>query len=81
MLAALEKHREVPRDQLTKSNIARFATVARGRLRNESASLRKGDRRHLVSRVEVGDREIKISPRQPCRWRTGSGAAGLPSFV
>jgi hypothetical protein len=31
--AALEKHRNAPRQLLTKSNIARFATVARARLR------------------------------------------------
>lgn len=42
MIAALEKHREVPRHLLTKSNIARFASVARAQLRNENASLRKG---------------------------------------
>ena len=35
MLAALEKRREVPRHLLTKSNVARFASVARARLRNE----------------------------------------------
>jgi hypothetical protein len=61
MIAALEKHREVPRHLLTKSNIARFATVARDRLHNENASLREGYMRHSVSRVEVGDREIRIS--------------------
>ena len=85
MIAALEKHREVPRHLLTKSNIARFATVARARLRNENASLRKGYMRHLVSRVEVGDREIKISgPHASLAdgvLDSGSGAAGVPSFV
>ena len=85
MIAALEKHREVPRHLLTKSNIARFATVARARLREENASLRKGYMRHLVSRVEVGDREIKISgPHASLAdgvLDSGSGAAGVPSFV
>jgi hypothetical protein len=85
MIAALEKHREVPRHLLTKSNIARFASVARAQLRNENASLRKGYMRHLVSRVEVGDREIKISgPHASLAdgvLDSGSGAAGVPSFV
>ena len=85
MIAALEKHREVPRHLLTKSNIARFATVARARLRNENASLRKGYMRHLVSRVEVGDREIRISGPHASladgELDSGSGAAGVPSFV
>ncbi len=85
MIAALEKHREVPRHLLTKSNIARFATVARARLREENASLRKGYMRHLVSRVEVGDREIRISgPHASLAdgvLDSGSGAAGVPSFV
>jgi site-specific DNA recombinase len=85
MIAALEKHREVPRHLLTKSNIARFASVARARLRNENASLRKGYMRHLVSRVEVSDREIRISgPHASLAdgvLDSGSGAAGVPSFV
>ena len=41
--------------------------------------------RHLVSRVEVGDREIKISgPHASLAdgvLDSGSGAAGVPSFV
>lgn len=57
----MEKHREVPRHLLTKRNISRFAEVARARLRAESASLRKGYMRQLVSRIEVGDRQIRIS--------------------
>ena len=85
MIAALEKHREVPRHLLTKSNIARFANVARARLRDENASLRKGYMRHLVSRVEVGEREIRISgPHASLAdgvLDSGSGAAGVPSFV
>jgi site-specific DNA recombinase len=84
MIAALEKHREVPRHLLT-SNIARFASAARARLRDENASLRKGYMRHLLSRVEVGDREIKISgPHASLAdgvLDSGSGAAGVPSFV
>lgn len=51
MIAALEKHPEVPRHLLTKSNIARFATVARARLRDENASLRKDHMQHLGGRV------------------------------
>ena len=85
MIAALEKYREVPRHLLTKSNIARFASAARARLRDENASLRKGYVRHLVSRVEVGDRQIKISgPHASLAdgvLNSGSGAAGAPSFV
>ena len=41
--------------------------------------------RHLVSRVEVGDREIRISgPHASLAdgvLDSGSGAAGVPSFV
>jgi hypothetical protein len=85
MIAALEKHRDAPRHPLTKSNIVRFASVARARLRNEIASLRKGYVRHLVSRVEINDREIRISGSHTSLpdgvLDSGSGAAGVPSFV
>ncbi len=86
MIAALEKHREVPRHLLTKRNIARFAETARARLRNENARLRKGYMRQLVSRIEVGDREIRVSGPQSSLAEgvldSGSnGAAGVPSFV
>ena len=84
MVAALEKHREVPRHLLTKSNIARFATAARARLRNENASLRKGYMRHLVSRVEVGDREIKVAaptPALPMAYWTPATGRRSASFV
>ena len=70
---------------LFRSNIARFASIARARLRDENTSLRKGYMRHLVSRVEVGDREIRISgPHASLAdgvLDSGSGAAGVPSFV
>ena len=86
MIAALEKHREVPRHLLTKHNIERFAQAARARLRNESASLRKGYMRQLVSRIDVGDREIRVSgPHSGIAegvLDSGSDpAAGVPSFV
>src|SRR6185437_15526341 len=86
MIAALEKHRDVPRHLLTKRNIARFAEVTRARLRAESASLRKSYMRQLVSRIEVGDRQIRISGPQSglAEGVLDSGsdpAAGVPSFV
>jgi hypothetical protein len=86
MIAAMEKHREVPRHLLTKRNIERFATAARTRLRDDSASLRKRYMRQLVSRIEVGDRQIRISgPHSGLAegvLDSGSDpAAGVPSFV
>ena len=86
MIAALERHREVPRHLLTKRNIERFATAARARLRHESASLRKSYMRQLVSRIDVGDREIRVSgPHSGLAdgvLDSGSDpAAGVPSFV
>lgn len=86
MIAALEKHREVPRHLLTNRNIERFAEAARARLRNESASLRKGYMRQLVSRIDVGDREIRVSgPHSGLAegvLDSGSDpASGVPSFV
>src|SRR6185312_8050397 len=86
MIAALEKHREVPRHLLTKRNIERCAAAARARLRNESARLRKGYMRQLVSRIEVGDREIRVSGPESTLadgvLDSGSDpAAGVPSFV
>ena len=81
MIAALEKHREVPRHLLTKRNIARFAEVARARLRLgvESASLRKSYMRQLVSRIEVDDRQTRISwPHSGlAEGALDSGLAGL----
>jgi site-specific DNA recombinase len=86
MIAALEKHREVPRHLLTKRNIERFATTARARLRDESARLRKGYMRQLVSRIEVGDRQIRVCGPESALANgvldSGSDqAAGVPSFV
>jgi hypothetical protein len=52
---------EVPRRLLTKRNITRFAEAARARLRVYSASLRKSYTRQLVSRIEIGDRQSRIS--------------------
>ena len=60
-ITGLEKQREVPRHLLTKRNIEHFAEAARARLRSDSPALRKGYVRQLVSRIEVGDREIRIS--------------------
>jgi site-specific DNA recombinase len=86
LIAALEKHRDVPRHLLTKRNIERFATAARARLRNENARLRKGYMRQLISRIEVGDRQIRVSGPESALANgvmdSGSGpAAGVPSFV
>jgi site-specific DNA recombinase len=85
MIAALEKHREVSRHLLTRRNIERFAEAARARLRHESASLRKGNMRQLVSQIDVGDREIRVSgPHSGLAegvLDSGSDpAAGVPSF-
>jgi site-specific DNA recombinase len=86
MIAALEKHRDVPRHLLTKRNIERFAATARAQLRNENARLRKGYMRQLVSRIEVGDRQIRVSGPESMLAEgvldSGSDpAAGVPSFV
>ena len=86
MIASLEKHRDVPRHLLTKRNIERFATTARAGLRNENARLRKGYMRQLVSRIEVGDRQIRVSGPESALAEgvldSGSDpAAGVPSFV
>jgi site-specific DNA recombinase len=86
MIAALEKHRDVPRHLLTKRNIERFAAAARTRLRDENARLRKGYMRQLVSRIEVGDRQIRVSGPESILAEgvldSGSDpAAGVPSFV
>lgn len=86
MIASLEKHRDVPRHLLTKRNIERFATTARAGLRNENARLRKGYMRQLVSRIEVGDRQIRVSGPESTLAEgvldSGSDpAAGVPSFV
>jgi site-specific DNA recombinase len=85
MIAALEKHREVSRHLLTRRNIERFAEAARARLRHESASLRKGNMRPLVSQIDVGGREIRVSgPHSGLAegvLDSGSDpAAGVPSF-
>ena len=69
----------------TKRNIARFADAARARLREESGSLRKRYMRQLVSRIEVGDRQIRISGphAELAEGVLDSGsepAAGVPSF-
>ena len=86
MIAALEKHREVPRHLLTKRNIEGFAATARARLRDENAHLRKAYMRRLVSRVEVGDGQIRVSGPESTLAEgvldSGSDpAAGVPSFV
>jgi site-specific DNA recombinase len=86
MIAALERHREVPRHLLTKSSIARFVAAVRARLRDENASLRKRYIRLFVSRIDISDREIRImGPKSSLAegvLASGSdAAAGVPSFV
>ncbi len=51
MIAALEKHRDLPRHLLTKHNIEYCAVTVHARLR-------KSYMHQLVNRIEVGDRQI-----------------------
>ena len=59
---------------------------SRARPRYESASLRKGYMRQLVSRINVGDREIRVSEphsglAEGVLDSDSDPAAGVPSFV
>ncbi len=82
----LEKHREVPCHLLAKRKIERFAATPRARLRNENVRLSKEYMRQLASRIEVGDRQIRVSAPESTLAEglldSGSApAAGVSSFV
>ena len=77
---------DAPRARITPRKIAAFTTAMGDQLRNGDGAFRKAYLRLFVERIEVDDREIRISGSKAALARGVSEAASLrkgavPSFV
>ncbi len=60
LAASLERRQAIPRQMVSKENLARFAAAASERLRASDRSLGKGYIRQFIDRIEVADDQIRI---------------------
>jgi hypothetical protein len=86
LIGSLEQQRMVPKQSLSRKNLARFAMTMRERLHVEDARLRKGYVRHFVERIEVDDATITVRGSKAALasgfWAPAeSGAEGVPGYV
>jgi hypothetical protein len=86
LIASLNERREVPKQLVSRKNLARFAEAARARLHADDARLRKGYVRHFVERIEVNDGEITLRGSKAALASgllspADGGEGGVRSFV
>lgn len=86
MITSLDRRQAIPAALLSEKNVRAFAQAHRDRLNAEDNSLRKAYIRELVDRIEVGDKEIRISGSQAALANAvfaapNQGKAIVPSFV
>jgi site-specific DNA recombinase len=86
LIGSLEQQRSVPKQLLSRKNLARFAIAARERLHAEDARLRKGYVRQIVERVEVADGTITVRGSKAALASgllppAEDGAGEVPRFV
>ena len=60
LVASLDRRQAIPRQMVSKENLARFAAEASQRLRAPDSLLRKGYVRQFIDRIEAADEEIRI---------------------
>ena len=61
LIASLDRRQTVPATLLSERNVRAFGQAFRDRLNSQDGSLRKAYIRELVDKVEVGQKEIRIS--------------------
>ena len=60
-MSSLDRRREFPKEMLSPRNVERFSTAVRAQFRNPNSRLRKAYVCQFGARVDVSDREIRIS--------------------
>ena len=61
LVSSLDRRRTFPKEMLSRRNVERFTGAVRTQFRNPDSKLRKSYVRQFVSRVDVSDKEIRIS--------------------
>lgn len=86
LIGSLNEQRAVPKQLLSRKNIAAFAAAARERLHAQDPRLRKGYVRQLIERIDVDDAVVtvrgpKAALASGLAGPVAPGAAGVPGFV
>lgn len=86
LIGSLEQQRAVPKQLVSRKNIALFALAARERLHAEDARMRKGYVRQIVERIEVADDTITVRGSKAALASgllppAEEGAGEVPRFV
>jgi site-specific DNA recombinase len=90
LIASLERRQNIPSNLLSERNVKAFERVFKDRLHAQDSTLRKAYIRALVEKIEVDQREIRISGSQAAlatsvvaaaKRGPDGGTGGVPSFV
>jgi hypothetical protein len=81
-IASLSRKRDIPAHVLSPKNVTRFSDALRAKLRDNNPAFRKSYLRTFIKRVEVGEKEIRISgPKAALLSGLAADTGAVPSFA